>query len=218
MPVMGAPAPVRKAVFPAAGLGTRFLPATKAQPKEMLVLVDKPVIQYGVEEAVQSGVSNIIIVTGRGKNAIEDHFDVNIELESFLDQRGKKDQLAEVRKHIPGTRPEMLITLLTYCYSVGMYDSRDIEWASRTDRTIRYICAGVRPEWRTLRRFRRNHRDIIRASLIHVMKQTWAFHFETGEADYVGYEWFESELIHEFTETAVARLDIAALLDRADTD
>ncbi|MGH9236465.1 MAG: UTP--glucose-1-phosphate uridylyltransferase GalU [Vicinamibacterales bacterium] len=90
--------PVRKAVFPAAGLGTRFLPATKAQPKEMLVLVDKPVIQYGVEEAVQSGVSNIIIVTGRGKNAIEDHFDVNVELESFLEQRGKKSQLAEIRQ------------------------------------------------------------------------------------------------------------------------
>ena len=67
---------VRKAVFPAAGLGTRFLPATKAQPKEMLPLVDKPIIQYGVEEAVASGVDNIIIVTGRGKNAIEDHFDV----------------------------------------------------------------------------------------------------------------------------------------------
>jgi len=89
---------IRKAVFPAAGLGTRFLPATKVLPKEMLVLVDKPVIQYGVEEAVASGVDNIVIVTGRGKNAIEDHFDVNIELESFLEQRGKKDQLAEVRK------------------------------------------------------------------------------------------------------------------------
>jgi UTP--glucose-1-phosphate uridylyltransferase len=91
-------ATIRKAVFPAAGLGTRFLPATKAQPKEMLVLVDKPVIQYGVEEAVQSGVPNIIIVTGRGKNAIEDHFDVNVELESFLEQRGKTAQLAEIRK------------------------------------------------------------------------------------------------------------------------
>ena len=67
---------VRKAVFPAAGLGTRFLPATKAQPKEMLPLVDKPIIQYGVEEAVASGIDNIILVTGRGKNAIEDHFDV----------------------------------------------------------------------------------------------------------------------------------------------
>ena len=78
---------IRKAVFPAAGLGTRFLPATKAQPKEMLVLVDKPVIQYGVEEAVQSGVDNIIIVTGRGKNAIEDHFDVAVELESLLEKR-----------------------------------------------------------------------------------------------------------------------------------
>jgi UTP--glucose-1-phosphate uridylyltransferase len=89
---------IRKAVFPAAGLGTRFLPATKAQPKEMLVLVDKPVIQYGVEEAVQSGVTNIVIVTGRGKNAIEDHFDVAVELESYLEQRGKTAQLEEIRK------------------------------------------------------------------------------------------------------------------------
>jgi UTP--glucose-1-phosphate uridylyltransferase len=92
------PSSVRKAVFPAAGLGTRFLPATKAQPKEMLVLVDKPVIQYGVEEAVASGVDNIILVTGRGKNAIEDHFDVSVELETFLEARGKTEQLAEVRK------------------------------------------------------------------------------------------------------------------------
>jgi UTP--glucose-1-phosphate uridylyltransferase len=92
------PSLVRKAVFPAAGLGTRFLPATKAQPKEMLPLVDKPIIQYGVEEAVASGISNIILVTGRGKNAIEDHFDVSVELESFLEARGKREQLAEVRK------------------------------------------------------------------------------------------------------------------------
>jgi UTP--glucose-1-phosphate uridylyltransferase len=91
------PAPVRKVVFPAAGLGTRFLPATKAQPKEMLPLVDKPTIQYGVEEAVASGVSNIILVTGRGKNAIEDHFDVSAELEAFLASRGKTEQLEEVR-------------------------------------------------------------------------------------------------------------------------
>jgi UTP--glucose-1-phosphate uridylyltransferase len=81
-----------------AGLGTRFLPATKAQPKEMLPLVDKPIIQYGVEEAVASGIDNIILVTGRGKNAIEDHFDVSVELESFLEARGKHDQLDEVRK------------------------------------------------------------------------------------------------------------------------
>jgi UTP--glucose-1-phosphate uridylyltransferase len=89
---------IRKVVFPAAGLGTRFLPATKAQPKEMLPLVDKPIIQYGVEEAVAAGVNNVILVTGRGKNAIEDHFDVSVELESFLEQRGKPDQLAEIRK------------------------------------------------------------------------------------------------------------------------
>jgi UTP--glucose-1-phosphate uridylyltransferase len=90
-------AKIRKAVFPAAGLGTRFLPATKAQPKEMLSLVDKPLIQYGVEEAIHSGVPNIIIVTGRGKSAIEDHFDVSFELEHLLETRHKKDLLATVR-------------------------------------------------------------------------------------------------------------------------
>src|SRR6184192_4907966 len=84
---------VRKAVFPAAGLGTRFLPATKAQPKEMLPLVDKPIIQYGVEEAVAAGCDQIIIVTGRGKQAIEDHFDVSYELEKMLEERGKTDLL-----------------------------------------------------------------------------------------------------------------------------
>ncbi len=91
------PAKVRKAVFPAAGLGTRFLPATKAQPKEMLPIVDKPIIQYGVEEALHSGIQNIIIVTGRGKTAIEDHFDVSFELEYLLESRGKKELLAIVR-------------------------------------------------------------------------------------------------------------------------
>src|SRR5690242_1642191 len=91
------PAKVRKAVFPAAGLGTRFLPATKAQPKEMLPIVDKPIIQYGVEEALHSGVQNIIIVTGRGKTAIEDHFDVSFELEYLLESRQKKDLLGIVR-------------------------------------------------------------------------------------------------------------------------
>ncbi|HEY3826646.1 MAG TPA: UTP--glucose-1-phosphate uridylyltransferase GalU [Bryobacteraceae bacterium] len=91
-------AKVRKAVFPAAGLGTRFLPATKAQPKEMLPVVDKPIIQYGVEEAVHSGIRNIIIVTGRGKSAIEDHFDVSFELENLLERGSKKDLLKIVRQ------------------------------------------------------------------------------------------------------------------------
>jgi UTP--glucose-1-phosphate uridylyltransferase len=92
------PKRVRKAVFPAAGLGTRFLPATKASPKEMLPLVDKPLIQYGVEEAAASGIESIIIVTGRGKSAIEDHFDVSFELEALLRDRGKKDDLRLVRE------------------------------------------------------------------------------------------------------------------------
>ncbi len=98
---------VRKAVFPAAGLGTRFLPATKAQPKEMLPIVDKPVIQYVVEEAVASGIENIIMVTGRGKNAIEDHFDRSIELEQVLARKGQEDLLQEVRK---------ISELISFCY------------------------------------------------------------------------------------------------------
>lgn len=89
---------VRKAVLPAAGLGTRFLPATKAQPKEMLPVVDKPLIQYSVEECVASGIENIIIVTGRGKNAIEDHFDAAPELERFLEERGKRELAEQVRQ------------------------------------------------------------------------------------------------------------------------
>src|SRR3989454_7968656 len=84
---------VRKAIFPAAGLGTRFLPVTKAQPKEMLPLVDKPTIQYGVEEAIASGIEEVIMVTGGGKRAIVDHFDRSLELEHYLRLRGKSDLL-----------------------------------------------------------------------------------------------------------------------------
>jgi UTP--glucose-1-phosphate uridylyltransferase len=89
--------PIRVAVFPAAGLGTRFLPATKAQPKEMLPLVDRPLVQYVVEEARASGLERIVIVTGRGKNAIEDHFDTSFELERILEDRGKRDLLEQVQ-------------------------------------------------------------------------------------------------------------------------
>ncbi len=92
---------VRKAVFPAAGLGTRFLPATKAIPKEMLALVDKPIIQYGVEEALAAGIEEIIIVTARGKTAIEDHFDTSFELEASLEKKGKKELLA-IARHVAG--------------------------------------------------------------------------------------------------------------------
>ncbi|MFW6159816.1 MAG: UTP--glucose-1-phosphate uridylyltransferase GalU [Acidobacteriota bacterium] len=89
---------VKKAVIPAAGFGTRFLPATKSQPKEMLSLVDKPLIQYSVEEAVQSGIKKIGIIVSRGKEAIPDHFDESPELESFLEVKGKKDELEEVKR------------------------------------------------------------------------------------------------------------------------
>lgn len=89
---------VKKAVIPAAGLGTRFLPATKAQPKEMLPIVDKPTIQYVVEEAVAAGIEDILIITGRGKRAIEDHFDYCLEMEAFLKSRGKEEELKMVRE------------------------------------------------------------------------------------------------------------------------
>ncbi|MBX7056228.1 MAG: UTP--glucose-1-phosphate uridylyltransferase GalU [Pyrinomonadaceae bacterium] len=88
---------VRKAVFPAAGLGTRFLPATKASPKEMLPLVDKPLIQYSVEEAVSSGIESILIITGRDKSAIENHFDISFELEQLLQEKGKSEMFDQVR-------------------------------------------------------------------------------------------------------------------------
>ena len=98
---------ITKAVFPAAGLGTRFLPATKAMPKEMLPLVDKPLIQYVVEEAVSSGIEEVVLVTGRGKRAIEDHFDVAFELEEELKAKGKHKILSEVQR---------IADLVTFCY------------------------------------------------------------------------------------------------------
>jgi UTP--glucose-1-phosphate uridylyltransferase len=98
---------ITKAVFPAAGLGTRFLPATKASPKEMLPLVDKPLIQYVVEEAVSSGIEEVVLVTGRGKRAIEDHFDVAFELEEELKAKGKHKMLSEMQR---------IANLVTFCY------------------------------------------------------------------------------------------------------
>ena len=92
---------VRKAVFPVAGMGTRFLPATKASPKEMLPVVDKPLIQFAVEEAVAAGITDMVFVTGRSKRAIEDHFDKAYELESELEARGKNEMLEFVRNMIP---------------------------------------------------------------------------------------------------------------------
>ena len=93
--------PVRKAVFPVAGLGTRFLPATKAMPKEMLPVVDKPLIQYAIEEAKAAGIEQFYFVTGRAKNAIEDHFDTAFELEATLREREKKELLDELQASLP---------------------------------------------------------------------------------------------------------------------
>jgi UTP--glucose-1-phosphate uridylyltransferase len=98
---------ITKAVFPAAGMGTRFLPATKASPKEMLPLVDKPLIQYVIEEAVASGIEEVVLVTGRGKRAIEDHFDVAFELEEDLKAKGKHKLLSEVQR---------IANMVTFCY------------------------------------------------------------------------------------------------------
>ena len=95
--------PVRKAVFPVAGLGTRFLPATKAMPKEMLTVVDKPLIQYAVEEALEAGIEQIIFVTGRNKSAIEDHFDIAYELEDTMRSRGKSLKSIEGIRMEPGS-------------------------------------------------------------------------------------------------------------------
>src|SRR6204780_3083717 len=110
------PMKVRKAVFPAAGLGTRFLPATKAQPKEMLPLVDKPIIQYGVEEAMASGCDQILIITGRGKQAIEDHFDVSYELERMLEDRGK----TELLKIVPSISDMMHVAYIPQKEALGL--------------------------------------------------------------------------------------------------
>ena len=107
---------IRKAVFPAAGLGTRFLPATKSSPKEMLPLVDKPLIQYSVEEAVESGIESILIVTGREKSSIENHFDISFELEHILQEKGKNEMFDLVRKisniaHVNYTRQKQALGL-----------------------------------------------------------------------------------------------------------
>ncbi|MEJ2523896.1 MAG: sugar phosphate nucleotidyltransferase, partial [Gammaproteobacteria bacterium] len=95
------PSLIRYAVFPVAGKGTRFLPATKANPKEMLPVVDKPLIQYAVEEALEAGATNLVFITGRQKRAIEDHFDVDVELEQLLESKGKSDELALIRDIVP---------------------------------------------------------------------------------------------------------------------
>ena len=116
---MTSAAPVRKAIFPAAGLGTRFLPVTKAQPKEMLPLVDKPTIQYGVEEAIASGNEQVIMVTGGGKRAIVDHFDRSLELEHYLEERGKSD-LLRILSEVDELSNQVVITYVQQKEPLGL--------------------------------------------------------------------------------------------------
>jgi hypothetical protein len=127
-------------------------------------------------------------------------------------------RLQEARKRFPVHSPQMMLTLLTYCYSASLYGSRDIEWAIEHDRTVRYICARAFPDWQSLRRFRRHHRDLLLECLAYVLKQTWALKFDEGEADYAGYEWFECELIELVNRNAADRLDFAMLMDGADSE
>jgi transposase len=115
-------------------------------------------------------------------------------------------------------RPQMLLTLLTYCYATRLYGSADIEWATRYDRTVRYICAHNFPDWQTLRRFRRNNRALLEQTLAWVFKQAWSLKCDAGEADYIGYEWFETQLNQMVAATVHDRLDLAALMDGVESD
>jgi hypothetical protein len=115
-------------------------------------------------------------------------------------------------------RTQMMLTLLTYCYASSLFGSRDIESATDTDATIRYICARTPPNWLSIRRFRRHYREAVLDCLIYVMKQVWALKFDEGEADYVGYDWFESDVVAQIDSAARQRLDVAALMDGAENE
>lgn len=115
-------------------------------------------------------------------------------------------------------RPQMMLTLLTYCYAASIYGSYDIEWAISHNRTVRYICARTYPDWQAIKRFRRQHREMLQTTIARVLKQAWACRFDAGEADYNGYEWFESELLSQVNVAAMERLELAALIDGADSD
>jgi hypothetical protein len=115
-------------------------------------------------------------------------------------------------------RPQMMLTLLTYCYTASSYGSYDVEWAISHDKTVRYICAHTYPDWHAIRRFRRQHREVLQETIASVLKQAWACKFDEGELPYKGYEWFESELLDQVRAAAMERLDLAALLDGADSD
>lgn len=117
----------------------------------------------------------------------------------------------------PGLRPQMLLTLLTYSYASSLYASKDIESAIETDPTVRYLCAKTRPSWQMLRRFRRQNREAVQQCLLYVLKQVWALKFDQGEADYVGYDWFETQLVKRLERGAQDRIEAAILMDGAES-
>lgn len=126
--------------------------------------------------------------------------------------------LQKAARRMPDFRPQMMLTLLTYCYSSSIYGSKDIEWAVEHDRTARYICGRTRPDWQSLRRFRRQNRDLLFQCLVYVMKQAWALKFDRGEADYASYEWFETDFMERLNQGALERIEVAMLMDGAESE
>lgn len=118
----------------------------------------------------------------------------------------------------PTLRPQMMLTLVAYAYASSLYGSRDIESAAGSDATIRYICAGSRPDQFAIRSFRRRNRDAIRQCLVYVLKQCWAWQFDRAEADYAGYEWFETQLNNQLNVAANERIDAAIMFDRGENE
>jgi len=165
-----------------------------------------PAVNSSQINAVSSDLSRIV-----GEQAL-----LKLALDSI--QTLELVELQNAARRMPGFRPQMMLTLLAYCYSSSLYGSKDIDWALENDRTLRYICGRMRPDWQSLRRFRRKNRDLLFQCLVYVMKQTWALKFDQGEADYVGYEWFESNLLENLNQGARERIELAALMDGVESE
>jgi hypothetical protein len=172
----------------------------------MMTKTQIPAEQNPQVNAVSSDLSRIV-----GEQAL-----LTLSLDSI--QTLEPVDLQNAARRLSDFRPQMMLTLLTYCYSSSVYGSKDIEWAIDNDRMVRYICGRTRPEWQSLRRFRRQNRELLFQCLLYVMKQTWALKFDRGEADYVGYEWFERDLLEKLHQGANERIAVAALMDGAESE
>lgn len=155
---------------------------------------------------------------------------ISTDLTSFAGERGlvmlvlnaaqsqEVQSLPKLETPNPALRPQMMLTLLTYAYASSLYGSRDIESLLSSDPTIRYICAGSRPDQFAIRNFRRRNREAIRQCLVYVLKQCWAWKFDRAEADYAGYEWFETKLNEQLNGAANERIDTAIMFDRGENE